>query len=245
MIHPPVPLLIPRLVYFFRAKLGLKSPIPAVCLGVLLLLNCLGVHNDIGKIASLQFAAANLNKSAAQFSSNPGSYSGSPSAEKAPDYTFSEKEISIAADFRTSILEMGAGHEEAIQKTVSNLSETYYFVQKSDDEIEADVLDWDLGLPPENRTLTEDKKAEIRKKRMDEANTFYSGAEAEISGLNDDTLLNLRINAALGIISYDILKSEFDKNPDLDRDFIRKNLEWQVKLREKAIDEIKKRGIEK
>lgn len=80
---------------------------------------------------------------------------------------------------------------------------------------------------------------------MDEANTFYSGAEAEISGLNDDTLLNLRINAALGIISYDILKSEFDKNPDLDRDFIRRNLEWQVKLREKAIDEIRKRGLEK
>ena len=123
------------------------------------------------------------------------------------------------------------------------MPEAFYFVRKTDKQIEADVLDWDLGLPPEDRSLNSYQKAQINKDRLMEVDEFFQNMKKQISKADNESLKNIRINTTLAIAAYNKMKDKLKANLEIDQEFVDQNMREHVRVRELAIDEMVKRGL--
>ena len=122
-------------------------------LACLLAIGCLGFNKDSEKLQLFLTTEA-----ARQFSQTPDNYGNS---SKEAIYSFSDNEITSIVELDKQLTDLKLNEPDIIENSVNGMPEAFYFVRKTDKQIEADVLDWDLGLPPEDRSLNSDQKAQI------------------------------------------------------------------------------------
>ncbi|MDX1957873.1 MAG: hypothetical protein SFU98_04830 [Leptospiraceae bacterium] len=207
-------------------------------------LNCLGVSKDLKIVASLANFSS-ITNTAKEFSLKPSQYSNNfQYSEESKNYTFSNSEIETITSMEESLTNLKINSPETIKQTISEMPSVFYYEKKSEDEIEAEVLDWDLALPTEQKLLTNQRKTELKALKLKETTDYFNNALNQISTSNEITLRTIRINSTIAISCYNLIKEELKNNPEIDSEFIKKNMEFHVLLREKAIDELVKRGLE-
>jgi hypothetical protein len=194
------------------------------------------VDNTKAKSSLLFF---HLNTNAESNSSKPEAYSG-----ENPIYQVSDKEVNAISEFEVSMKEMKWLDEKVISESVQNFNDTFYYQKRTEEEIEADVLDWDLGLPPENRKLEGSARDNKKSENIAELKKFFATVQTQISNLSNDDLRTIRINSLIGISSYNTLKPHLEKNPEIDKSIFELAIKNHVKTRELVIDEMIKRGID-
>lgn len=134
--------------------------------------------------------------------------------------------------------------EKLIAESVQNFNDNFYYQKRTESEIEADVFDWDLGLPSENRKLEGSTKENKKSENITQIKAFFETVQIQIPRLPDDDLRVIRINSLIGIYSHTILKPYLEKNPDIDKSIFELAIQNHVKTRELVIDEMIKRGID-
>ncbi len=224
----------------------------------LFLSNCLAVDNTKAKKKSVIFIR--LNGLAENFSSKPETYSidnsnnpiigGNSSIEnptdsiKTPNYQVTNKEVLAISEYEATLKEMNWLDEKIISESIQNFNNTFYYQKRTDDEIEADVLDWDLGLPAENRKLEGSARETKKSENIAELKKFFTTIQSQIVTITDEDLRTLRINSLIGINSYEILKPHIEKNPDIEKSIFEMAIKGHVQTRELVINEMLKRGID-
>ncbi|MBK8396552.1 MAG: hypothetical protein IPL26_15135 [Leptospiraceae bacterium] len=202
-----------------------------------LFLSCLGIDN--GNKAQESLLLPKLNTDLVAYSNNPNGYSG-----ENPEYRVSDKEVKSISELETTLNHMKWLDEKLIAESVQNFDENFYYQKRTESEIEADVLDWDLGLPPENRKLEGSAKENKKSENIANLKVFFETVQRQISNLPNDDLRVIRINSLIGIYSHNILKPYLEKNPEIDRSIFELAIQNHVKTRELVIDEMIKRGID-
>lgn len=204
-------------------------------LACLLAIGCLGFNKDSEKLQLFLTTEA-----ARQFSQTPDNYGNS---SKEAIYSFSDNEITSIVELEKQLTDLKLNEPDIIENSVNGMPEAFYFVRKTDKQIEADVLDWDLGLPPEDRSLNSDQKAQIKKDRLREVDEFFQNMKKQISKADNESLKNIRINTTLAIAAYNKMKDKLKANLEIDQEFVDQNMREHVRVRELAIDEMVKRGL--
>ena len=134
--------------------------------------------------------------------------------------------------------------KENLEKIIKDFPRMLYAPKRTDAEIIEDAEDSDLGIPPKDRSLSEEEK----KKRLEDEimgmKQFHLFARSSIYKANPTELRNIRTNLTLAVATYALIEEYLEQNPEIDPTYFRTAMELTIQSRMLVIDAMTARGIQ-
>jgi hypothetical protein len=159
-------------------------------------------------------------------------------------YAITSKDGEDIVAFKESANSLKVLDIETKEKMVADFAKLFYAPKLNAQEVIDDAEDIDLGIPPKDRSLTDEQK---QKRIQDEillVKNFHAEIRSFIYDASPEELKNMRTNFTIAIATFAELEDSLKANPDIDQQYFKTIIEYTIQTRMLVIDAMIARGIQ-
>ena len=153
-------------------------------------------------------------------------------------YTLSSPENVELAELHDQLEKQGLLTSDSIQKNILHFENLVSTKSRTPEEVIEDADDADLGIPPKDRTLTEEEKKKAIENERIQFNAFQAELRSYIYEAKLEELKTLRSNLNYSIYLYSFLEEELKNHSQETQDFFKDSIYLTAQTRMLVIDAI-------